>query len=141
MGHRTEYGDWTTRALMRELVQRLYPKARDGSQVVESGHHTSIQLGDQHFIALGVNVGTVQDRQETAAVGRAALRRSGRVRLTPTQLEVLSMYANGRRVNEIAEERFSSENTIRNHLKECRRKFNVKRSDEAAATARELGII
>lgn len=141
MGQQPGYGDWTTRELMRELVQRLYPKPRSGSQVVESGYHTSIQLGDQHFVALGVYVGTVQDRQESVASDRSDPRRSGQVRLTRTQLEVLSMYARGRRVSEIAEERFSSENTIRNHLKECRRKFDVSRSDEAAATARQLGMI
>lgn len=136
-----QYGDWSTRALMRELVQRLYPRLNDGTSAVEDGFHTSIRLGDRHLLALGVDLRGAAEAQAEPIRPRRETARTGGVRLTRTQTEVLGLYSAGHRVSEIAAKRGCSEETVRNHLKECRRIFGVHRSDDAAAAARHIGII
>lgn len=144
---RDQYGNLSTRALMRELIRRLYPGTEAGrTDVVESGYHTSIRLGDSAYLALGVTPvpeePVAHDSQPAdPPEQRSARSVSGSVRLTPSQLEVLSLWGAGHRVVEIARERSCAEDTVRNHLKACRTKFGVSRTDDAVWAARYQGLL
>jgi two-component system NarL family response regulator len=61
--------------------------------------------------------------------------------LSDRELEVLTLVANGRTADEIAEKLFLSRNTIRNHMQSALEKLGVHSKLEAVVTCHRLGLI
>jgi len=69
---------------------------------------------------------------------------AGRVRelgITPRELEILQLVAQGLTTREMAETLFVSENTVKTHTSRLLDKLGVNRRIKAVETARRLGII
>ena len=68
----------------------------------------------------------------------------GRVReltITPRELEILGLIANGLSNREIAEKLFVSENTVKTHSSRLFDKLGAKRRTQAVQMGKELGLI
>lgn len=61
--------------------------------------------------------------------------------LTPAELEVLQLVAEGRTAREIGEQLFIAEKTVKNHLTNVYRKLNVRNSSHAVAEAYRRGML
>lgn len=66
---------------------------------------------------------------------------AGSAALTPRELEVLQLLADGRSTDEIAEQLVVSPSTVRNHTQSILRKLDVHSKLEAVATAVRQGIV
>ena len=71
-------------------------------------------------------------------VNAASIERFG---LTPRELEILGLIAEGLSNREIAERVFVSENTVKTHSAKLFAKLNAKRRTQAVQIAKEAGII
>jgi len=65
----------------------------------------------------------------------------GSVRLTPRQLDILHLLAEGRRAKEIARRLWLSETTVRNHIRAILRELEAHSQLEALSKARRLGLV
>jgi DNA-binding CsgD family transcriptional regulator len=72
--------------------------------------------------------------------GPRATTRANPAGLTRRELEVLTLIAEGRRNNEIAERLFLSEKTVHHHVSSILRKLEVETRGQAAASALRLGL-
>ncbi len=74
---------------------------------------------------------------------RRPLPREGRdvPALTPRQLEVLKLLAQGKSVREIGKELYLSEATVRNHVRSLLQAVGAHSQLEVLAMAREMGIL
>jgi DNA-binding CsgD family transcriptional regulator len=61
--------------------------------------------------------------------------------LTPRQLEVLRLLAEGKRAKEIAGQLWLSETTVRNHIRAVLRELESHSQLEALSKARRLGLV
>jgi DNA-binding NarL/FixJ family response regulator len=61
--------------------------------------------------------------------------------LTPTELEILKLVAEGLTAREIGEQLFIAEKTVKNHLTNVYRKLNVRNSSHAVAEAYRRGLL
>jgi len=61
--------------------------------------------------------------------------------LTPTELEILKLVAEGLTAREIGERLFIAEKTVKNHLTNVYRKLNVRNSSHAVAEAYRRGLL
>jgi len=61
--------------------------------------------------------------------------------LTPTELQVLRLVAEGRTAREIGETLYLAEKTVKNHLSSIYRKMNVRNSSHAVAEAYRRGLL
>jgi DNA-binding CsgD family transcriptional regulator len=61
--------------------------------------------------------------------------------ITPRELEILGLIANGMSNREIAEKLFVSENTVKTHSSRLFDKLNAKRRTQAVQIGKELGLI
>jgi DNA-binding NarL/FixJ family response regulator len=61
--------------------------------------------------------------------------------LTPRQLEVLKLLAQGKSVKEIGQELYLSEATVRNHVRSLLQALGAHSQLEVLAKAREMGIL
>lgn len=61
--------------------------------------------------------------------------------LTPSELQVLRLVAEGRTAREIGETLFMAEKTVKNHLSSIYRKMNVRNSSHAVAEAYRRGLL
>lgn len=66
---------------------------------------------------------------------------SASVPLSPREMEVLSLLADGKSNQEIADSLFVSTNTIKTHVARLYEKLEVRRRTEAVSKARQLGIL
>ena len=66
---------------------------------------------------------------------------SQEVELTPRQIEILQLVAQGLQNKEIADQLFVSEHTVKYHISEILQRFQVKNRDQAVAFARRNGLI
>lgn len=67
--------------------------------------------------------------------------KSGVVRLTPRQRQILMLLAEGKRPREIARELVISEETVKTHIKDICSRLGVHGTLEALAAARRLGFL
>ena len=67
--------------------------------------------------------------------------RSNPANLTPREVEVLSLVAEGLRNSEIAERLFLAEKTVDHHVSAILRKLGVHTRGQAAAEAARLGLV
>ncbi|MEP6635082.1 MAG: response regulator transcription factor, partial [Acidobacteriota bacterium] len=72
------------------------------------------------------------------ALNEGKLRELG---LTPRELEILELIANGMSNREIAEKLFVSENTVKTHSSRLFDKLSAKRRTQAVQIGKELGLI
>ena len=61
--------------------------------------------------------------------------------VTPRELEILALIANGMSNREIAEKLFVSENTVKTHSSRLFEKLSAKRRTQAVQIGKELGLI
>jgi LuxR family maltose regulon positive regulatory protein len=61
--------------------------------------------------------------------------------LTPRELEILRLIAEGRSNQEIAHQLVVAEETVKSHTKAIHSKLGVQRRTQAVARARELGLL
>ena len=76
-----------------------------------------------------------------AVVGKPAARPAGSTGLTPRQLEILGLLADGSSTGQIAEELFLSRETVRNHIRGILRALGAHARLEAVVKARSLGLL
>ena len=74
------------------------------------------------------------------AVDEAAVLRRPSTHLTPRQLDVLRLLAEGRPAKEIAKQLWLSEATVRNHIRAILRELESHSQLEAVSKARRLGL-
>ncbi|HEY4734360.1 MAG TPA: response regulator transcription factor [Gemmatimonadaceae bacterium] len=72
------------------------------------------------------------------AVNSASVQRLG---LTPRELEILALIAEGLSTREIAERIYVSENTVKTHSANLFSKLNARRRTQAVQIAKEAGVI
>jgi two-component system response regulator DegU len=72
---------------------------------------------------------------------RTSRQAESRSLLTPTELQVLKLVAEGRTAREIGEILFMAEKTVKNHLSSIYRKMNVRNSSHAVAEAYRQGLL
>ena len=75
---------------------------------------------------------------ETFTLNEAKL---GDLGITPRELEILQLIADGLSNREIAERLFVSENTVKTHSSRLFEKLNAKRRTQAVQIGKELGLI
>ena len=80
------------------------------------------------------------DTDATAGLGRDDRQRKTRGALTPREQEVLHLVTKGSTNKEIAQALFISEKTVKSHLNNIFRKFNVRRRIQAVLHAIKLGL-
>jgi DNA-binding CsgD family transcriptional regulator len=102
------------------------------------------------FAALGIWLGlrltrkTVEVREVLVPVGPAFVRDDARVAalgLTPRELEILALMAEGLSNREIAARAFVSENTVKTHASRVLEKLGAARRTQAIQRARELRLV
>jgi DNA-binding CsgD family transcriptional regulator len=94
------------------------------------------------FAGVGIWLGLRLTRRERVAVPFALNReRIGTLGITPRELEVLELVAQGLSNREIAERLFVSENTVKTHSSRLFEKLGAKRRTQAVQIAKELGLI
>jgi DNA-binding CsgD family transcriptional regulator len=103
------------------------------------------------FAGLGIWLGLKLTRRkevvifkEVASVPMPFALNEGRVRelgVTPRELEILALIANGMSNREIAERLFVSENTVKTHSSRLFDKLSAKRRTQAVQIGKELGLI
>lgn len=99
------------------------------------------------FLGVGVYAAKTYGSKEGAAtessgaapaIDANSIRQSG---LSPRELEILSLIANGHSNNEIAEQLFVSESTVKKHVSNVLVKLDAKRRTQAIKIAKEMRII
>ena len=104
------------------------------------------------FTAVGIHLGLRWTKQrEVVVVREVRVRDSGpfvlnadklrELGLTPRELEILGLIAEGLSNREIAERLFVSENTIKTHSSRVFEKLSVNRRVQAVQRGKELGLI
>lgn len=104
------------------------------------------------FVGLGIWLGlTLKRRKEEAARASEALAAAGpfardeervqQLGITPRELEMLGLIANGLSNREIAERLFISENTVKTHLNRLFDKLGAKRRTQAVQLGKSLRLI
>jgi ATP/maltotriose-dependent transcriptional regulator MalT len=63
------------------------------------------------------------------------------LRITPRELEILNLMAQGMSNREIAEKLFVSENTVKTHSSRVFDKLGAKRRTQAVQLGKELGLL
>jgi ATP/maltotriose-dependent transcriptional regulator MalT len=82
----------------------------------------------------------VSQRGEGQAFLPDAKRRED-LRITPRELEILNLIAEGMSNREIAERLFVSENTVKTHSSRVFEKLGAKRRTQAVQLGKELGLL
>jgi DNA-binding CsgD family transcriptional regulator len=109
------------------------------------------------FAALGIWLGLKLTRPTERVVGRevpapvpppredppfsASAESIERLGLTPRELEILGLIAEGLSTREIAERLFVSENTVKTHSSRLFAKLGARRRTQAVQIAREAGLV
>jgi len=68
-------------------------------------------------------------------------KRQAELGITPRELEILELIANGLSNREIAEKLFVSENTVKTHSSRLFDKLSARRRTQAVQLGKELGLI
>jgi two-component system, NarL family, response regulator LiaR len=104
------------------------------------------------FTAIGIYFGLRWTREKEVVIVKEVLVRAGdpfvvdakklaELGLTPRELEILGLIAEGLSNREIGERLFVSENTVKSHSSRVFEKLGVGRRTEAVRRGRELGLI
>jgi DNA-binding CsgD family transcriptional regulator len=93
------------------------------------------------FTGLGAWVGYRVTRPRVAPDGARNDKAIAALRISPRELDVLALLAEGLSNKEMAARLFVSPNTIKTHLKHLYEKLEVSRRTQAIAKARELRLI
>jgi DNA-binding CsgD family transcriptional regulator len=104
------------------------------------------------FAVLGIWLGLTLTRKKEIVVIREVTVSSGQpfslneqklreLCVTPRELEILALIANGMSNREIAEKLFVSENTVKTHSSRLFEKLSAKRRTQAVQIGKELGLI
>jgi DNA-binding CsgD family transcriptional regulator len=92
----------------------------------------------ERVVVREVEVPVIMDSSGPFQVNQASLERFG---ITPRELEILQLIAEGLSTREIAEKLFVSENTVKTHSGRVFEKLNAKRRTQAVLLAQQAGII
>jgi DNA-binding CsgD family transcriptional regulator len=130
-----------------------------GLQFVEYQHFVRAYPGEVYgglvaviFTAIGITLGLKWTRaKETVVVREVRVREGGpfvlnaealrRTGLTPRELEILGLIAEGLSNREIGEKVFVSENTVKTHSARVFEKLGAARRTQAVQEGRRLGLI
>jgi len=120
--------------LMRQFQARMFM-----GQIPLEGYITGLGLV---FLAIGLGVGYwVKKRPQVIGVPAPVRVPPPESPLTPRERELLQLLAKGMSNQEMAEQLFVSQNTIKKHLSNIYTKLEVTRRTQAVARAREWGWI
>jgi DNA-binding CsgD family transcriptional regulator len=104
-----------------------------------TGHRPPMALGTNH--EEGGNPGASPSREGQGQPFLANEKRREDLRITPRELEILNLIAQGMSNREIADKLFVSENTVKTHSSRVFDKLGAKRRTQAVQLGKELGLL
>jgi DNA-binding CsgD family transcriptional regulator len=130
------------RSLLESLVARgesaelpIHALTSDGAYVALVGRWSVVPVRDGRKVVVVISLGESSDRESPApGAGPPAA-------LTPRQLDVLRLLADGRSTPEIAEALSLSETTVRNHIANLLAALDVHSRLQAVVVARDGGLL
>ena len=138
-------GRWEEAAKAWDESSRLYEAAlarsrTDDVEELRHAHAESLRLGARPLATL-VARRLRECGARSVPKGPRATTRANEAELTPRELDVLALVAEGRRNAEIAGRLFLSTRTVEHHVSAIRRKLGARTRGEAVAAAGRLGLL
>jgi DNA-binding NarL/FixJ family response regulator len=139
-----------------DLIKKIRDKSPNARIIVLSSHEGDVDIqraleaGAQGYVAKGIVRGELLEtirsvhagkRRLPAAVAQKLAEHMGDDRISPRELEVLSLMAAGKRNKEIAGELSIAEDTVKMHVRNILSKLQVNDRTEAVTSALRRGII
>lgn len=130
----------------RRVVDLQFARKLNGTPVTD--YKIDAVTLDDRRVAIGVSSVRLDGSTFCGAVfgmavvvSKPAARRARSTRLTPRQLEVLGLLADGASTDQIAGELFLSRETVRNHVRGILRALGAHARLEAVVKARSMGLL
>ena len=120
----------------------------DAAWALAGGGEEELRESHERLLALGVGRTAALVARRLRALGATGVGRGPRpatranaAGLTPREIEVLALVADGLRDGEIAARLFLSPRTVGHHVSSILRKLDARTRGQAAASARRLGLV
>jgi DNA-binding CsgD family transcriptional regulator len=138
-------GRWEAAAEEWDEGSRPYEAAlarsrTDDVEMLRQAHAECLRLGARPLASL-VARKLRESGARSVPRGPRAATRANEAELTPRELDVLALVAEGRRNAEIAKRLFLSTRTVEHHVSAIRRKLGARTRGEAVAAAGRLGLL
>jgi DNA-binding CsgD family transcriptional regulator/tetratricopeptide (TPR) repeat protein len=130
--------EWDERS--RPYEAALARSRTDDVEVLRQAHAECLRLGARPLATL-VARRLRECGARSVPKGPRATTRANEAELTPRELDVLALVAEGRRNAEIAGRLFLSTRTVEHHVSAIRRKLHARTRGEAVAAAGRLGLL